>query len=263
MDQNHVEKQRARAHAIKGVTYDPRIDRFFAMIMIDGQRQYLGSYVEAEEAGRAYEAAREGRPRRVRSTAADSFKSVYAEFESHAPKIQVGTYRHLKPGLIFTAPDGQRYCLRRTDFIRSGKRRLAINVWASRCRICGEVFEGTTRANAQTVTGMLRTCETHRKQQFDKSKLWPDPEFWGVGQKMKPQNKIEESDGGYESLEDLLASLTTAERAAIELKVDEFVQTRKAQDLIVTEGAKGVIREEECLRIKAARNKNADNSDLV
>jgi len=173
IDNETLERKRAEAAAYVGVTYDRRIDRFTAAITVRGEKRYLGSFLTAGEASIVYEQARENDPiERPRRGAAKSLRHMMIAFEETA---QRGEDKKLLPGQVFTTPDGQRFRLEGVS--REGK--SSRYVWSSPCKVCGVLFEHNSTMFVRSVTGMTRTCETHRGKLGQlETHDWPDPVEW-------------------------------------------------------------------------------------
>jgi len=173
-DQTPLEQKRAEARAYQGVTYDNRIDKFTASIMIRGERHYLGAFRTAGEASVAYEQTRAEHKieRTPRGLSGMSMKKALIAFEETAERDDK---KLLVAGQIFTAVDGQRF---RLEGMRR-KEKHREYVWSSPCKICGALFEHTTGMRLRNANGMTRTCEQHRGQ-LNKmpGRDWPDPVEW-------------------------------------------------------------------------------------
>jgi hypothetical protein len=173
-DQTTLEQKRAEAKAYKGVTYDDRIKKFTASIMINGERRYLGAFTTAGEASVIYEQTRaENKIHRVpRGLSGMSVKRALAEFEDTADR---DAKKHIVAGQILTVPDGQRFR------VEGMQRRNKSNeyVWSSRCRVCPAHFEQNTGLKLRNLNGMTRTCPEHRGQLGKMEMLaWRDPVEW-------------------------------------------------------------------------------------
>lgn len=193
MEEIDVEKMRAEARGRAGVSFDPRLKSFVACITIAGSKRYLGKYPTADAAERAYQLAKENRPIVQRDAKGNSFRAAFDVFAETAATVKDGLYTYLRPGQIFTAPDGQQYCLRRADWMYKNKKRQRTYIWASVCRCCGAVYETLTLAHLKSVPAMVRTCAAHRRMQFDKTKIWPAPRDWSVGPRVETKRPAEKS----------------------------------------------------------------------
>ena len=149
-----VEQKRGEAKALRGVSYDPRIDRFTAEIYVGGERQWLGSYVTSGEASRAYLEAAAQRAPVVR--VASAFRQVYAAF------------RDLYGGREGTPPvgavleyDGQRFVFQGMTWRRQGGGTFAYMTWESCCKSCGKVYRTMSPAALSVAKGVTRNCPEH------------------------------------------------------------------------------------------------------
>ncbi len=174
VDETTLEQKRAQAKLYQGVTYDPRINKFIAMIMIRGERHYLGAFHTAGEASVVYDQTRDEHKieRAPRGLSGMSMKKALIAFEETARRDAKGV---LVPDQILTAQDGQRF--RVEGWRRREKHREY--VWTSPCKICGVLFEQTTGMKLRNANGMTRTCKEHRGQLGKMTAHdWPDPEQW-------------------------------------------------------------------------------------
>lgn len=152
-----VEGKRAQARDLRGVSYDPRIDRFTAEIYENGVRRWLGSYITAVEAGEAYgeaAATREPRPR-----SGTSFADCYAAFRG-----KYGGDRNNPPVGAEMVYDGQKYRFAGVDWRKpKGGGAKAFFVWDSHCKTCGTLFKTRTPAPVSVAKGITRNCPEHAK----------------------------------------------------------------------------------------------------
>lgn len=148
------------ASNLRGVTYDPRVDKFAANIMIDKKRIFIGSFEKSGDAHEAYLARRAARPVSRKNTKPfGTIDLCWKEFLRTAARDAKG---NIELGAAFFAPDGQGFDLVRVD-VRKGKVGWWVFYqWKSECNVCGADFETTTRGRAKKLHGMTRTCEAHR-----------------------------------------------------------------------------------------------------
>lgn len=154
-----VAAKRQIAAGLRGVSYDARIDRFTAEIWISGERRWLGSYTDADEAAEAYQQAALTRPPR---TTPPSFQELYARFrEEHGGTQGEGT--PAKGDVL--CYDGQRFVFKELAWRKSPKgAKHAFFVWESECRECGDAYTTMTAAPVSMVRGIVRTCPEHRRK---------------------------------------------------------------------------------------------------
>lgn len=206
INQTPLEQKREAARAYKGVSYDARIDRFIAMITVNGERRYLGSFSTAEAAGFEYETAREAHPIfRERRSTAKSVHQILVDFDETAER-DGGKFNNITAGQIVTLPGKQRYRLEGFKF-EHGKGWYA---WSSACRCCGARFEFYTSLRLRILKGFTRNCKEHHTRigKVDGAPdVWPDPIEWKVPPAISPviASKISEprKNTTIESLEDL------------------------------------------------------------
>lgn len=177
VDLTPLEQKRADASAYRGVSYDARMGKFVAMITINGEKKYLGSFLTAEDASFAYDVERAAhRVVRKRIGSAKSLRQAMVEFVENA-EYSTDRYKNIVAGQIFTAPDGQRFRIEGFKALR-GK---GWYVWSAPCRFCGALFEQETSLRLRTVSGMARNCAQHHKQihkDVAAPDVWPDPVEW-------------------------------------------------------------------------------------
>jgi hypothetical protein len=178
-DQTPLEQRKAEASKYRGVSYDARMGKFVAMITINGVKNYLGSFLTAEDASFAYDTERAAhRIERTRTGGAKSVRQLMAEFAENAQYTD-DRYKNAVAGQIFTAPDGQRFRLEGFKPVR-GK---GWYNWSAACRVCGVRFEQETSLKLRSISGMTRNCKEHHgivHKPVDAPDVWPDPAEWEV-----------------------------------------------------------------------------------
>lgn len=177
-DLTHLEQKRLEASRYRGVSYDARMGKFVAMITINGEKKYLGSFLAAEDASFAYDTERAAHKiDRKRTGSAKSLRQLMAEFAENA-QYNNDRYKNAVAGQIFTAPDGQRF---RIEGFKADRGK-GWYLWSAPCRFCGARFEQETSLKLRNITGMSRNCEQHHKmvhKPVDAPDVWPDPVEWG------------------------------------------------------------------------------------
>jgi hypothetical protein len=159
-----IAAKRDQAKEFKGVSFEPRSNKFTAVIRIRNERRWLGSFDTAEEAGVAYALARVNNPvvRTAVGSHDESFAHLYDEFLLDAQAADNVEHGRVLPGSIFTAPDGQNFRMERVEFFKRGpKGKWIFYCWSSACRTCGGRYETKTQGGKR-VTGMTRNCADHR-----------------------------------------------------------------------------------------------------
>jgi hypothetical protein len=161
------ERQRAEAREYTGVAFDTRIRKFVAAITVNGKREHLGSFDNAEDAGAAYENVRSQNPvvrKRGDDGAALSFAALYREFLLDVASIHNVKFGRVEPGDVFMAPGEpqQAFCMDKVDYRKKKDGgRWIFYTWESDCRVCGTTFQTKTLAG-KIVTGMTRNCPKHK-----------------------------------------------------------------------------------------------------
>ena len=168
-----LEQKRAMAAEHRGVTYDRRIDRYTSVVMVAGERRWLGSFRTVEGASAAYQSVRRDNPvRRSGGVPSDperwTMPKCYADFHENCAKDQYG---HPAVGELFVTPDDQVFEVVGKNYFkkREGgpKRNWLFLRWTSECAVCGVSYHTRTLARARTLSGITRTCDAHRGQRKD------------------------------------------------------------------------------------------------
>lgn len=194
-----VEAKRAEAKALRGVTYDARIDRFTAEIYAGGVRRWLGSYITAREAHDAYLAADAEREVVKRVSA---FSQAYTAFrERH------GGRDNLPPEGAALEYDGQVFVFTGLTWRKAGAGKpFAYMSWSSRCKTCGEDYKTMSPAAVTVAKGVTRNCPQHTKAPRG---------FAQRGKERKPVTASEQIADALEATSLLRESVTLAEAADI------------------------------------------------
>ena len=151
-----VEAKRAEAKALRGVSYDDRIDRFTSEIYINGVRRWLGSYITAREAHEAYlkvDAEREV----VKRTSA--FSQAYTAFrERHGGRDK------MPPAGAVLEYDGQKFTYTGLTWRKGGgSKPFAYTAWSSHCKTCGAEYKTISPAATSVAKGITRNCAQHTR----------------------------------------------------------------------------------------------------
>lgn len=151
-----------------GVTYSRSTGRFFARLMVGGERKHLGSFTTPEEAAEAYRAARAERPvkkreykktgPRARSTVGTihRFLSACDTNEDGFPTVGQVLETKLPP---WYGGHVERYVVKGSGFGEGG---WSYITWEGRCRECGAAYETNTSSVPEQIKGITRTCPEHR-----------------------------------------------------------------------------------------------------
>ena len=172
-----IAAQRKEAQAYKGVSFEPRSNKFTAVIRIRNERRWLGSFDTADDAGAAYAAARLENPvtRSQREGGDESFAHAFDEFLLDEQARDGGKLGYITVGAVFVAPDKQIFEMVRIDFFARGlKGRWVFYCWSSECRMCGARYETKTQGGKR-VTGMTRNCAEHRGAKISAPRVQVDP----------------------------------------------------------------------------------------
>lgn len=151
-----VEAKRAEAKALRGVSYDARIDRFTSEIYIGGVRRWLGSYITAREAHEAYLEADADREVVTRTSA---FSQAYTAFrERH------GGREKMPPVGSVLEYDGQKFTYTGLTWRKSGGgKSFAYVTWSSQCKTCGAEYKTMSPAAVSVAKGVTRNCPQHTR----------------------------------------------------------------------------------------------------
>jgi hypothetical protein len=151
-----IETKRLLASGYTGVTYDARTDRFTAVVYVAGQRKWLGSFVEAEDAGRAYEEARVAYPRKRGPEA--SFTALYEKFREENGGLK-GTP---EVGALFEY-GGVTFTFAGLTWRVTKRGKFAFYMFDGECCECSTPYRTLVPSAVSVARGITRRCEDHRR----------------------------------------------------------------------------------------------------
>jgi hypothetical protein len=150
-----VEAKKAEAKALRGVSYDARIDRFTSEIYVGGVRRWLGSYITAREAHEAYLEADADREVVKRVSA---FSQAYTAFRDRH-----GGREKMPPEGSVLEYDGQKFKYTGLTWRKSNGRPFAYATWSSACKTCGAEYKTMSPAAVTVAKGVTRNCPQHTR----------------------------------------------------------------------------------------------------